>query len=125
MRKIYYNQKQMHRALAVGLLTVIVGIAAHLYSDNYILTGIIGLGISYIAFFFYQKFTLYVVITANYVIVDGFFKKKMRLEDIIEIKYFAGDYIIKNRNKQVVIDTNLIDKESLPLLKQFVEEFQN
>lgn len=123
MIKILYNQKQARRTFVFGILAVVLGILAQIYRPNYLLGGFIGIGIVYIVTYIAQTFSPYVLITTDFIQRNSFPIKKIALKDITEIKYFAGDYIIKKPGKEIVIDTNYIDKESLPLLRQFVDDF--
>jgi hypothetical protein len=55
---------------------------------------------------------------------NGIFKKEIEIKNVKSIKYFAGDYIIKSAEKEIVIDTNLVDKESQSNLKNYFENLK-
>ena len=122
--KILYNQKQLKRSLILGLIWIAIGIGPLFFSQNQ-LTAFIGIGVMYVLVYFFQKNRPYVLITEEYIRVDHFpfGKKQMALDQIQTVKYFAGDYIIKDANKELVIDTNLVDKDSLAELKQFMQTY--
>lgn len=123
MIKILYNQKQTKRSFIIGLITVIFGAASQILSSNYIFSCFIGLGIAYIGIYLIQTYSPYVLITKDFVHINGFRMKKIAIKDISEISYFAGDYTIIKAGKRFVIDTNSVDKRSLPPLRQFVADF--
>ena len=87
------------------------------------LGGFLGLGIMYIVIYFIQKNRAYVRITPEYISKDGLFPSRIEIDQIKSVKYFAGDFIIKSNEKEITIDTNIIDKESLPDLKDYFEKY--
>lgn len=49
-------------------------------------------------------------------------EKKLEIEEIKQINKFAGDYILKSDSKELVINTLIIDSNSLSLLDAELEK---
>ncbi len=54
--------------------------------------------------------------------MGGLFGKKLNLTEIKSIKKFAGDYILKTDNKELTINTQMIDSNSLTDLNTELEK---
>jgi hypothetical protein len=121
---ILHNQSQLNRLLILGILYIIVGLLSIATSAKLYLSGLTGIGIIYVAQYFYTKNRAYVILTENTVSTNGLFKKEIEVKDIKSMKYFAGDYIIKSAGKEIIIDTNLVDKESQTKLKSYFENLK-
>lgn len=123
--KIYSNKKQLNHSLIFGIIWVVLGTVSIVgRSENPFLSGFLIIGIFYLAIYFVQKNVPYVLITDDMIQVNSFTAKKIYLRDIVEIAYFAGDYIIKSHDKKLTIDTNSVDSESLPNLKIFIADLK-
>lgn len=121
--KIYYNKKQLNIALIFGIIWIVIGTVSIVgNSDNSFLSGFLGIGILYLILYFIKKYNPYVLVTDEYIQVHNFIRKKIQLKDIVAITYFAGDYTIKSSDKELTIDTNFIDKLSLPAFKIFMDD---
>ena len=53
------------------------------------------------------------------------FGKSMDAKEITAIKYFAGEYIVRSAQKEIRIDTHLIDTRDQPLLTDFLRTHQD
>ena len=85
---------------------------------------IVGLVISlmYLGTYFYQKNYKYLTIENGIINVNGPFGKKLILTEIKRIKKFAGDYILKTDEKELTINTQIIDPNSLAELNAELEK---
>lgn len=109
----------------MGIGYVIIGLLSLLTSSsNIFLSGFIGIGIVFITQYFYNKNRAYLILTENTIMSNGIFKKEIEIKNVKSIKCFAGDYIIKSAEKGIVIDTNLVDKESQSNLKSYFENLK-
>jgi hypothetical protein len=54
--------------------------------------------------------------------VNELIRKKVNLNEINQIKRFAGDYIIQSDKNEVTINTQIIDTNSLPDLIQVLDK---
>lgn len=120
--KILHNQSQLKKVLILGILYVIIGILSIITTYKGYLAGFIGIGVLYIVQYCYKKNRAYVLLNENAIICNGIVKKEIATKDILSVKYFAGDYTIKSAEKEIRIDTNLIDKASLSHLKEYFEK---
>ena len=71
----------------------------------------------YLIIYFYQKKEKYLTLENGFINQNWPFGKKMNLNEIKRIRHFAGDYILKSENKELTINIQLIDEESLLELK--------
>ena len=122
--KILRNQSQLNKILFLGIGHIISGLLSLSTTSKIYLSGFIGIGIIFIVKYFYNKNRPYVILTENSIMSNGIFKKEIEIKNVKSIKYFAGDYIIKSAEKEIVIDTNLVDKESQSNLKNYFENLK-
>jgi hypothetical protein len=54
--------------------------------------------------------------------VNGPFGKKLNLNEVKRIKKFAGDFILKTDNKEMTINTQIIEPTSLSELNEELEK---
>ena len=71
---------------------------------------------TYLVVYFYQRKNKYLTIKSGILKVNGPFGKEVRLTDIKRIKKFAGDYILKTDNTELIINTQIIEPHSLAKL---------
>ena len=86
--------------------------------------GWIVIALAYFINYFYQKKYNYVTIKNGIINVNGPFGKKLNLTEIKQIKTFAGDYILKTENKELTINTQLIEPNSLAELNKELEKLE-
>ncbi|WP_147405666.1 hypothetical protein [Gillisia mitskevichiae] len=72
----------------------------------------------FITTYAYQYLNQYLTIENEMIYLNSPFSKKMELKEIKIIKKFAGEYILKSDEKELRIDTALIDQESLACLNE-------
>jgi len=76
----------------------------------------------YLGLYFYQKNYKYLTIENGIINVNGPFGKKLNMTEIKRIKKFAGDYILKTDKKELTINTQIIDPNSLAELNAELEK---
>ncbi len=76
---------------------------------------------TYLITYFYQKYNKYLTIENGIIKVNSPFGKQLKLSEIKEIKTFAGDYILKTAEKELKINTQIIDPK---LLAEFNSELK-
>ena len=64
----------------------------------------------------------YLTIENGVLRINGSFGKKINLAEIKRIKKFAGDYILKTSKKELTINTQIIDTNSLAELNAELEK---
>ena len=85
----------------------------------------IALALLYIATYFYHKKVPFLTIQKGVLKQHWWFEKRIDSKDINEIKYFAGEYIVRSAQKEIRIDTHLIDPRDQPLLTDFLRTHQD
>lgn len=122
--KLRYNIKnQRYYIIADGLFILLAGI--ELIASNEIRYFNITLALLYIAPYFYHKKVPFLTIQKGVLKQNWWFGKSIDSKDINEIKYFAGEYIIRSQKKELRIDTHIIDPRDQPLLTDFLRTHQD
>ncbi|MDA0277302.1 MAG: hypothetical protein O2831_01040 [Bacteroidetes bacterium] len=122
--KLRYNiKKQRYFIIAGGLFILLSGI--ELIASNEIRYFNITLALLYIAPYFYHKKVPFLTIQKGVLKQNWWFGKSIDSKDINEIKYFAGEYIIRSQKKELRIDTHIIDPRDQPLLTDFLRTHQD
>jgi len=122
--KLRYNIKnQRYFIIASGLFILLAGI--ELIASNEIRYFNITLALLYIAPYFYHKKVPFLTIQKGVFKQNWWFGKSIDSKDINEIKYFAGEYIIRSQKKELRIDTHIIDPRDQPLLTDFLRTHQD
>ena len=113
--KIKYKKEPLIVYLTAGLFwfmffNVIFFEKEELSSLDY---GWIVMSLIYLGIFFYRKKYYYLTIIKDNIRVNGPLGKELKLTELKRIKKFAGDYIIKTDQKEMTINTQIIDPNSL------------
>ena len=122
--KLRYNIKnQRYYIIAGGLFILLAGI--ELIASNEISYFNITLALLYIAPYFYHKKVPFLTIQKGVLKQNWWFGKSIDSKDINEIKYFAGEYIIRSQKKELRIDTHIINPRDQPLITDFLRTHQD
>jgi hypothetical protein len=122
--KLMYNIKNLrYNIILGGLFILLAGI--ELIASNEIRYFNITLALLYIAPYFYHKKVPFLTIQKGVFKQNWWFGKSIDSKDINEIKYFAGEYIIRSQKKELRIDTHIIDPRDQPLLTDFLRTHQD
>jgi hypothetical protein len=122
--EIKYRKKHLNVNLILGLVWLIwffVGVFRK-EEPNWTDYGWIVISLMYLGTHFYQKNYKYLTIENGIINVNGLFGKKLVLTEIKRIKKFAGDYILKADEKELTINTQIIDPNSLAELNAELEK---
>ncbi|WP_400074259.1 hypothetical protein [Zobellia russellii] len=75
--------------------------------------------------FIYEYKNQYLTIADDTITENLLFQtKKTNLNEIIQVKNFAGDYILKTSQKELIINTQIIDPDSLIDLNAVLEQLE-
>ena len=119
-----YNIKNLrYNIILGGLFILLAGI--ELIASNEIRYFNITLALLYIAPYFYHKKVPFLTIQKGVLKQNWWFGRSIDSKDINEIKYFAGEYIIRSQKKELRIDTHIIDPRDQPLLTDFLRTHQD
>ena len=78
--------------------------------------GLIGAGLFSLAIYFYEMKKQYLSINNGRLTRHSLIPRKINLNEIKQIKKFAGDYTLKTDKTELTIDTQIIEKNSLVTL---------
>jgi len=113
--RIRYKKRNLNINLILGVFWLIFGLLNLNYNQEnfwgdyaYLLFGIL-----YLIFYFYQKQYKYLTIKNGILKINSPLGKTINLSEIKRIKKFAGDYILKTDKKELIINTQIIDPNSL------------
>lgn len=122
--KIGYKKRQLNINLIFGLIWLVWFFIGVFVKDepNWTDYGWIVISLVYFGLYFYQKNYKYLTIKNGRINVNGPFGKKLKLNEIKQIKRFAGDYILKTDTKELTISTQIIDPISLAELNSELEK---
>ena len=122
--KIQYKKRQLNFNLIFGIIWLTYFLIQLIFDKeiHWIDYGWILISLAYFGIYFYQKKYKYVSIENGILTVNGPLGKKLNLTEIKRIKKFAGDYIIKTDKKELTINTQIIDPNSLAELNTELEK---
>ncbi len=118
--RIRYKKKQLYINLFLGLIWLVYGVVNAVLSDSadwfdyswFLLSGF------YLTLYFYQKKEHYLTIESGIIKQNWPFGKELNLDEVKQIKLFAGDYILKTDTEELSINSQLINSESLTVLNE-------
>lgn len=130
--KIRYSKERLNSNYKLGLYFVIAGtlltITFTIFSDsNKFELDSSGIGLIIAGFFslmhyYYEKKKQYLTIKNGVLTKNTLIPKNVNLNEIRRIKKFAGDYKLKTNKAEFVIDTHIIDSNSLTELNAELEK---
>ena len=122
--RIAYKKRNLNINLILGIVWLIFGLLSLNYNgeNNWTDYGYLVFGILYLILYFYQIRNKYLTIENGILKINGSFGKKINLTEIKRIKKFAGDYILKTDKKELTINTQIIDPNSLAELNVELEK---
>ena len=80
------------------------------------------ISLMYLGLYLYQRKNQYLIIENGFIKKNDLFGKKFNLNEIIEIKKFGADIILKTDSLEMKIDTQLMEPGSLILLNAHLEK---
>ena len=124
--KIKFKKKRLYINLILGLVWLALGILNLTEDDKIRWTdyGYLVAGILYIGHYLYDLTNQYLTIENGTIRKNGLygFGKRINLNEINWIKKFARDYTLKTHQRELKINTELIDKDSLTELNKILAE---
>ena len=122
--RIAYQKRNLNIDLILGIVWLIFGLLSLNYNgeNNWNDYGYLVFGILYLILYFDQKRNKYLTIENGILKINGSFGKKINLTEIKRIEKFAGDYILKTDKKELTINTQIIDPNSLAELNAELEK---
>ena len=121
-----YNNTTLILNLALAVLWSYYGISRFVDTGGKAWTDYLFLiiGILYIGIFLVQSFGKYFEITDEKITLTGPFSKTVYIKDLVEMKYYAGDFTFKTREKTLKISKNQMNKSEVPQFEKQVEKIK-
>ena len=133
MIKIRYSKEILRSNLRTGKFFLLFGVVLVLISfliGKWRIVSIESIGIGQIAagffmliLYFFKNKNQYLTLKNGELLKNGLLPKKIKLNEISEIKEFAGDIKVYAEKKQLIIDTQIIDPNSLELLRRELKNY--
>ena len=122
--KIRYTKKKLKVNLIMGSIWFLLGVVLLIFNDfnNWTDYFWIIMAIVYFGIYYYEYLNQYLTIENGTLKVNSLLGRKINLAEIKGIKKFSGVYIIKNDKKELTINTQLIDPDSLAELNAELEK---
>lgn len=119
---IKYSKKRLNYNLVFGLIWLLI-FSAYLFlkSDSYLKYGYLFIGVLFLSTYIFEKIQHYLTIENGVITKNKLFPKRMQLDKITDVRYFAGEYKLISDTSEMRILTQFIDKESLEDLKAVIE----
>ena len=96
--KIRYPKRRLKYNLIFGSLFSIFGITAFIIDpDNFVNFGYLIIGLLYLGLYFFENSKQYLTIENGIITKHNLRPKSLKLDEIIHIKNFAGDYVLKTK----------------------------
>ena len=119
--KIRFKKKKVRRNLLLGAFLVLLGISGALLDDegaDWPDYGFMTIGILYIAHYIHDIKREYLILENGSIRKNRLYGSGMpvKLDEIIRIKKFSGEYELETKHKVLAIDKDLIQKDSLDKL---------
>ena len=121
--KIYNsNKKHQYISFLLGIFWLIIAWMDYEAKDkiDWSFYGKIIIGVLYILITIYEYYYKYIEISNDLIYRNSIPKLEIVVSDLIEVKYFAGDYIFKSKNKRIEIVKKQINTNKL---KEFEKKF--
>ena len=133
MTKIRYTKERLRSNSRMGIFFVSIGIILVLLS--FIISewkeislasigiGQIGAGIFMFIIYYFENRKQYLTLKNGELIKNSLFPKKIKLAEIKFIKEFAGDLKLITQNTKFIIDTQIVEPNSLEELKNELKNY--
>lgn len=105
-------------SLSFGLIDAMEG-----FIINSVGLGMLGSAVFMFGINFFERIKQYLSIRGDLLIKHTLFPQKIDLKDVVELKKFAGEYILRTQNKELTIDIHIIDPSSLIDLENELARF--
>src|SRR5690625_7874313 len=129
MIKIKYTEKRLRNNFRLGLLFIalgiifflapyVVGVGEYEFLLKAVGIGEIEGGISGLIIYYYESKNQYLTFKNGVMIKNTLIPKRVNLADVKSVKEFDGDIRLIMDEKEIIIDTNLIEQTSVMDLKR-------
>jgi len=127
MKRIEIRYKRMHLRwkFVFGLFWMILGIISITNnSENYFNYGYLIVSLLYFGIYLFKIKYQYLTIENGSIILNSIFSQRISFTDLNQIKKKGKNYIIQSEKSELIIDTTLIDKNSLKDLNVVIKNLK-
>jgi hypothetical protein len=127
MTRFFYRKKYLRTQLFFGIFWMLwFFIQLFSGSNTWITWGWLVIGALYLGTYGYQVKFGYLHLKENTLFISGPFGKSIPLSEGINLKEFAGDFILTDaQNKKLTINTLIMDSESKIQLQSILENLRS
>ena len=122
--QLRYNLKNQRFFIIAGGLFILLFVIELIVTKDISYFNI-ALALTYSVPYIYHRKVPFLTIQNGVLKQHWWFGKRIDSKDINEIKYFAGEYIVRGAQKEIRIDTHLIDVRDQPLLTDFLRTYED
>lgn len=123
--KIYYLKKRLKSYLFFGIIWSTLAIVAIIFDpEGFFNFGYLFFGLVYLTIYFFEKTNQYLTIENGWITKHNIRPKSIKLEDILLIKDFAGDYVLKTEQDELTINKSFVEKDSLLELEKVLDNLK-
>lgn len=124
-QRFNYNKKYVRGNLIIGVSAVLIGFVVHLFfSKNGFDDGLMIVGVSHFVQGIYYWKSPYVKIKDGVISKHEFIIKKRQLNEVVSIRKFADEYILKTSDKELIVNHHMMDKKDQDLFVNWIKGFQ-
>ncbi len=132
MTKIRYSKERLRGNLRLGIFFVAIGIILTLLSfvfswEKFSLasmgTGQILAGFPMFIIYYFENKKQYLTVKNGELIKNSLFPKKIKLKEVKVIREFAGDLRLITGNTEFVIDTQIVETNSLQEFRSILKNY--
>jgi len=122
--KIRYKQKRLKYNLIFGTIWLVFALFSLFFVDGnkWLDFGYLFFAAMHLGLYFYEYLNQYLTVKNGWIYQNSLFSKKIKLTDIIRIKKFAGDYILKTENTELNITIDFIEEKSIDELNSILSK---
>lgn len=122
--KIYFKRTHLTFSLIMGFAFLALFLSALIFKEKvqFYDSGWLILGLSNMGQYLYKKQKGYVSISNDSIRINNLWSKGIMLSEVVQLKKFAGDYTLKTAEKEITINSQIIDPESLQKLNTVLED---
>lgn len=113
-----YKKELLKQYLYFSIIFILIAVSALVTSNSaWNIVYPIVMALIYLEFYLFTKAYNYVIISNNKIKVNSLISKEIQLNELVEVKYFAGELTLKSLKTTLVIKKDNMSKDSFYDLK--------
>ncbi len=116
--KLEFNKRRQVVHLLLGIVFIALGLTSILLEDGSIFNYFnLMIGVVYLVYYSYNHFKGFGILKDKTLQINGWKSKTIHFENLIEVRHFAVDLILKTNSLKISIANNTLTKASRELLE--------